>query len=483
MSGKPEIDQKDAGELMLAGELLKSVGSLTDRISDMAEKHAERIALLEENMAPFKGVEIGGVMEKLQALDEGMKSIRKQIKGNRHSGLWVPGLEDEPDGKFSMVKACIGVKAGGTQESFEKYEAGYEWKVIEAAREAAAKSGHVTGIDSAGGYFVPDQVIADIIQAIYTRSVLIDLAGTGQTRCSVLDGLTGNPIKIPKFEGGMIAYWIGEEDDYVESRSKVGNVTMGPKKMGVLTKITDEMRRFAGFGFDQLFRNDMIRAAAKKMDHTVMYGTGTEDMPRGLANMAEIQVYDAAGNTGYDGLAAARSGVADWAESEMDFDDLDEMRGIVEDNDIDVEEDDFGSWAYISAPRFWRRLRRTKVSNYSGQTAEKAYLLGAPIIRDETLRGLIGDFDRTTQIGTTKVPGASISGTTTETNEKCTDVFAANWNEVVIGRWSGIEIEDDAGRGTGFVKDETQVKLRLYADVGHRQPKSIVLCPNAQVRD
>ena len=478
--GPGDDEQKQSTELQLAAKLIDSVGTMTESIPVLAE----RVKGLETTMKGFADFDAKNVIEHMERIDAGLATIRKQIANNTKSSVYIAGLEDESEHKkFSIIRAVIGIKGGGSKESFDRCGAGYEYEVFKAFQDKKEKSGHLMGVDTAGGFFVPDQVIPDVIQAIYTRSVLIDLAGTGTTRVSVLDGLTGAPVKIPKFESGVIAYWVGEEDEFAASRAKVGNVTMMPRKLGILTKITDEMRRFQSFGFEQLLRNDMERAAAKKIDWTVLYGPGTDNAPRGITKMAGVQIYDAAGQVVYNGLAAARAGVADWAETELDFDGLDEMRGGLEDNDIDVEEDAGGSWSTISAPRYWRRLRRTKVSQFSGQTTEKSYLLGAPIIRDETLRGLIGDFDRTTQVKNAINAGASIGGSTTDSNGKSGDVIGANWGEVLFGRWSGIEIEDDAGKGKDFASDVTNVKFRLYADVGHRQEKAVVICPNAKMRD
>ena len=107
----------------------------------------------------------------------------------------------------------------------------------------------------------------------------------------MIDGLNGGTVKIPEFQGGMIAYWIGEEDDYTESATKSGNVTMTPKKLGVLTRITAEMMMLASPAFNTFMKRDMVRATAKKLDYTVAYGSGTANMPIGIANHPKIKKF------------------------------------------------------------------------------------------------------------------------------------------------------------------------------------------------
>lgn len=453
--------------------LIQGVKSLNETMPDL-KAEVKRIA------KDVEDVDVKGILESIDKLDAGMEKVKADILANAtRSESGVPGLEDVKE--FSIIRACMGVKMGGTQKNFEDVGGGKEFEVMKAVRQQMEKTGQAVGIDGQGGFFVPDQVMPDVIAAIYSRAAFIDLAGDGQSVVSVLDGLFGNTVTIPKAEGGCIAYWIGEEDDYAASKMKVGTVKMSPKKLGVLTKITHEMRRFQSQGFENLLRQDMVRALSKKLDHTIAYGTGTDNTPRGIVHMKGVQVYDAVGKASYDGLAAARAGVADWAAAELTFDGLDNIRGVLEDNDIDI--DDGGSFRTISHPRYMRRLRQLKVQNFSGQAANQPYLLGAPMLKDSTIEAIIGKFGKTTQVNTTNKPGASIAGATTETELKSGDVFAGNMSEIVLGRWSGIEIEDDQGMGTGFVNDVTNIKMRMYADVGHRQDKAIVVCPNATMRD
>lgn len=469
---------KEQAEQELALRLFKSVEKLTESIPTLLE----RVKAIEVSTEAFKGIDPKSVLANMEKLQAGFDRVKRQIATNSSHGLYLAGLEDESEqSRFSMLRAVMGVKAGGSKEAFERVKAGYEWEVMSQIRAKAESSGHIIGVDSQGGFFVPDQVIPDVIAAIYTRSVLIDLAGDGQTRVSVLDGLTGVPVTIPKFEGGVIAYWIGEEDDYAESKAAVGNVTLRPRKLGILTKLTNEMRRFQSFGFENMLRNDMIRALAKKMDWTVMYGRGTDNAPRGIMSMENVLVYRAENGTVYEGLAAARA-ASNWVGGTLNFDGLDNMKGALE--DIDIDPDEGGSFAYISAPRYFRGLRQLKIDNYTGQTANQPYLLGSPMIREETLRSLIGDFGRTTQVASANPAGASIGATASGggANPLFGDVIGGNLSEVVVGRWSGIEIEDDEGKGKDFVKDVTNVKMRMYADVGARHERAIVVCPDAKMR-
>jgi len=466
-------DLAQLSEKEIAKEILTRLNFFEDNFEGIKSGY-ETVKDMATELKNIKNFDSAKFFTEIDRLKANQEQVVKAIANNK-SGFYIPGLEDQRK-KFSLHRACVAIKYARSEKDWEQM-APFEKEVFDQTKDKAA---HVVGIDSQGGYFVPDQVIADVIGAIYTRSIMVDLAGDGQTRVSVIDGLVGIPVKIPKFDGGMIAYWIGEEDSYAESSTKVGNVNMTPKKLGVFTRITDEMRRFQGFGYETLFRNDMIRAVAKKIDWTVLYGTGTDNMPRGVIKLPGLKTFSAEKHlpvgTGYpDAVPTDSQG------GELTFDDLDEMEGILNDQDIDLG----SSFAFISAPRYFRRLKKLKILNFSGQTSGQPYLLGSPMLTDDKLRSLIGDFGKSTQVKSLQLPGATAGWPTTKTaptGNLYGDVFAGNWSEVLFGRWGGIEIEDDAGKGTGFSKDETYIKVRMYADIGHRQDKAVVLAPDVQMK-
>lgn len=446
-----------------AAELVTKLNSLFEG-DDSLPKTIDRIKAMQQTFKLFEGFDPKKIAEEVDRLKAGQDTLIKTIRTSK-SGLYVPGMEDQ---KFSLLKAIIGVKSGKWAGAEREHE------IMKAVREKAA---HVIGNDQSAGYFVADQLIPEVIQAIYTKSVLINLQGEGETRVSVLEGLVGGNIKVPKFEGGLIAYWIGEEDDYAESQVDVGDVTMNPRKMGVLVRLSDSMKRFQSLGFENLLRKDMVRAAAKKLDHTIAFGRGTADMPMGIIHQQGIKIFRA--ETGEVLTQDEAAAVADWQGGELGFDGLMNMNLALEEDDIDLD----ASASFISAPRFFHRLKQLKTQMFSGQTEKMAYLLDGPFLSDQRLKEVIGDYAKSTQFAADNLPGEDIGGSTTSTDEKHATVIGGNLNNVVLGRWGGIEIEDDGGKGMGFTSDNTYVKLRLYADTCVREPRSLIVCPDALSRD
>lgn len=446
------------------------------------EEMIDRLKALEDTVGPIKRLDFKTMLAEHERMRAGQKRLEQMIRTSKKGG-YFPGIEDAGE-NFSVLRAMVGKRAGRSKQDWESAGAGFEYEVMTESwkrlSEVYTKAGHAMGDDRTAGSFIPDQVIPDVIGGIYTRSVFVALEGEGETRVSLLEGLQGGTVTVPQFNGGLIAYWIGEEDEYAESLMTTADMTMTPKKLGVLVKITEEMKRFAGYGFESLLRRDMMRACAKKLDWTIAYGSGTNRMPRGITKTNGIRVYSAqskkSGILGTDSLADTNIFQADWAGADLDFDGLDNMRLEVEEQDIDYDE----SAVKIGAPRYFARLRQLKVANYSGQSTQMPYLIGMPMLPDSRLAEIIGPFARSTQIKKQK-PGASVGAPTTSANVKFADVFDGNLGSVVFGRWAGVEIDDDSGKGKGYTSDSTYMKLRLWGDVGMRRPQSIIVCPDAQI--
>lgn len=387
----------------------------------------------------------------------------------------IPGLEDG-DADFSIIRAfgaCT--RAQGSEDKFKQL-APHEYEIMKHAREFVQSKTSQTNIDERGGFFVPDQVIAEIIVAVFAKSAFLTLpGGEGQTRVRVLDGLVGDPVTIPEFARGMQAFWIAERDEYQESTVTVGELTLRRKKLTVLAVITEEMLRWGAFGFEQLFRDDMATAIATEVDRTIMFGSGIGNEPRGLFARDDVQYF-----SHETGESVAASGPVTAAGGDPNFDALQNMMGLIEDENFEPN----ASFAYISSPRFWRRLKQLKIDNFSGQAANQPFIVGIPMLSDARLRELVGfDIGRSTQIPTTNKAGASKGWTSGGAGDdlKHGDVFAGNWDEFLFARWSGIDVLDDGGVGN-FRRDETQIKMRMWADQAIRQPKAIVLSPDARVR-
>lgn len=464
-------------------------------------------------VAMFDGsekIDIKAVVEQVEKNKAGLETLTKRIRATKRGGFDLEGAEGMP---FSMHKTLLAVSrsndrryGGSHKQIFESLGAGHEFEVLKMVdrqrlnagpddhfrvfdEQSTTKAIQNISDDQLGGFFVPDQVAADIIGPIYTRSVFVNATGEdGDTsRVSVLDGIMGGRYDTMRFDGGVVAFWLGEQEKIAESVAKMGKMSLSPKRLGCLVMLTEPMRKFGANGFEALLRRDMTRAIAKKIDHAIAYGQGGDDEPRGIAKstlntatQVGIKVFKALVTSGVDlGDVVDPTTVTDWDAFPVGIETLDKMKLILEEDNVDADE----TFTYVSSPRFFSQLKNLKVEQFSGSQEQKSpFVLGPPMITDSKLRDIIGPFGKSTQIPTTAKPGASIEGPTDSTDDKCSDVFFGNLGEVLFGRWAGIEVTSDGATGKYFDQGIEQIKLVTYCDVGIRQARALGICPNAKVR-
>lgn len=442
---------------------------VAEHLNDALQANADSLKGLDttvkklvDDVAKCEGLDAKAINDELEKIRATQKKIKAAIR--KRGG--VAGLEDEKEAKkFSLVKAIWGRKIG-----FEEAKAGYELEVMKACHERIK---HSIGIESSAGNFVPDQVIADVIEPIYRRSTFINLAGDGQTRVSVMDGLFGATVKIPRFQGGLLAFWLGENDEYVESMARTSDMSLRPKKLTALIRMSEESRRFTAYGYEALLRRDLAMAMAYEIDRAVLYGAGNDNEPRGLIRYTDVPIYSTEAGDVVEAAPVASAG------DELDFDGLDNMMGVAEDNNVVAGP----SAAVVANPRYFRRLKRIRVPQFPADAAG-AYLLGSPMLTDSKLGDIIGAFAKTTMISTNRTSGQSAGWTPADADDtNFTDVFYGAWNEIIFGRWSGLELVDDMGKSVGFTRDQYYTKIRMYGDLGIRHSESFVWSPDVRVRD
>ena len=404
---KSKKSLEDMTELEVAEHLSEELKDTGDKVSALEGSVKE----LTEDVAKMKGLDSKKILDGMEELRAKQQALQDAIRKNNS----IPGLEDKKEAdKFSLVKALWGAKIG-----WKEAEAEYEGEVIKTCYE---RTKHSIGIENSAGNFVPDQVIADVIEPMYRRSVLIALDGSGDTRMSVLDGLFGGTVKIPRFRGGMLAFWRGENDEYIESMARTSDLSLRPKKLTALMRMSEESRRFTAPGYERLLRRDLSMALAYEIDRAALYGMGNDNEPRGLVRHTGVPIYSTEADDVVDAAPVTSAG------DELDFDGLDNMMGVAEDNDVQMGP----STALIAHPRYYRRLKRIRVPQFPAD-AQGAYLLGGPMLTDARLRDTIGPFAKTTMIPTNRTSGQSAGWTPADNADtNFTDAFYGNWDSSVI---------------------------------------------------
>jgi HK97 family phage major capsid protein len=184
------------------------------------------------------------------------------------------------------------VKRWGNLKSFrgphgdlEAYKAGMFYMAaagVESARLWLKDHGidiqaatQVEGVNTRGGYLVYDQLDNAIID-------LRDRYGLF-TRLARRVAMTSDVMIRPRRTGGLTAYFVGEDEAVTESNKDWDKVQLITKKLGVIARISNELREDAIINIADDLTGEIAWAFAKKVDECGFVGTGAQVAYGGIA--------------------------------------------------------------------------------------------------------------------------------------------------------------------------------------------------------
>jgi len=370
------------------------------------------------------------LMDEIKAYETRIKEMEQRVHPTKVS---LPGLEDPKEkGKFSFLRAFYGaLTKDWTEAPFEK-------SIFD---ETARKSVMNATSGTAGAYIVPTEVIADLIEMFEADSVLIRAGAT------VMGGLTGSPVEFPRQTGGATAYWVGENQAIPESEMAFGMMSMSPKAVAALVKMSDRLIRLSNPSIEAMVRRDIALRVALKIDLAGLRGTGSSYQPLGVSQQPGINTV----TIGADG-------------GSINFDRLMDMEyELAFDNALQ------GNLAYIWHPCIKRNLLQLKVAQYTGDTGGE-YIVQP--ITEQQLGAWVGyPYYQTTQIPITLTKG---NGTA------LTEIYFGNWRELLIGQWGGMAIMASQETSDAFEKVQTWIRIIQEMDIAVRHVESFCLINDAK---
>jgi len=342
----------------------------------------------------------------------------------------LPGV-DEGKESFSFLKAINAIRSGDWKH------AGFEKAVFDETEKKAGS----TGSDSAGGYIVPSQYVASIIEMLMQESIIASMGAT------YLNNLSASPLEIPKQTGGATAYWVDENADITSSDLAFGQLSLTPKACAAMIKMSNRLIKLSNPSAEAMVRRDIVNALALEIDRAALRGSGIGSEPKGIKNTSNINTLA----LGTNGDAFTLDAVAD-------------MIGKIEDSHALR-----GKLGFVFNAKVKRMMFKQKVAQYSGDTAGMPLLMP---MSDVNLKNLIGyDFKTFSGIPTdlTKGSGSNLS-----------EVYFGNWEELIIANWGGLEIMASSETSDAFQKNQTWVRVIQELDMGLRHPESFCLCSDAE---
>lgn len=303
--------------------------------------------------------------------------------------------------------------------------------------------------DSIGGTLVPPPVQGELIELVRPRECLMAAGAT-----SVPIPANGR-ITWPRHTGATSFYWVGENTAITESNPTTGQVAMQARKGGVLTRVPNELFKFANVAADGLIRTDMAKSIALGIDYAGLYGTGSAAQPKGLT------LYTGANEViDYKGVSPAPKGIGANG-NRLRPEDGYRMIGLIEDRNFD-----FKGWIF----------RPTLANNIQGYRGDAAAPDDAAANFVTNLTRAIGDrMPGDNWCGFKVTKSAVVRNTRSKGSaSNLTEVIGGQWEHLLVGTYGAVEIASSVHGDTTFPQDQTLIRALVFTDVVPRYEGAFV---------
>jgi len=414
-----EVNQDDMRAALVKqnAEIIETGARLNTR--DIAEKAIARGLSLEqfrgELIESFGSTALGNGSHEvgMNKRERSSYSLMRAISASARQDWSEAGFERE-------LSDEIGKRLGRTARGFY-VPSDMSWSkrdVISGTGTGTSKGGYMIGTDQRGDLFI--DALRDTIVT----------AGLGAT---MLTGLQGN-VAIPKLATKTTVAFVAETSAPTEGAPVFGQLTMSPKTVAGYVDISRRMIIQSDPSVEMVLRNDIINQIAAKIDDVAIEGGGANE-PTGIL-----------GTSGIGAVAIGTNGGAPtWAM-------VNNLQRAV-----DIANANTGALSYLTNPKVTAKLRTTAKQS-SG--VEGNFILGE-------MNTLLGYGIASTNL----VPSDLTKGTSTSV---CSALIYGNFNELVIGMWSGIDIVVD----TASLSTAGGLRLAFFqdVDVGVRHAESFAAC-------
>lgn len=419
-------------------ELLEARAAAVLKMRNLADKaETEKRDLTPEEDSSFAALktEIADLDKKIgraQTLAEAERAAPAIVHGKTGDGPYEERARD-----FSITKAiraALPRDLGGGD-----VDAGFEREI---SAEVVRRSGRTFE-----GIAVPDQVFlterrtllvgssaADLVPNPHMADRFIDRLRNslviGRLGATVLDGLVGSPIDIPRQTGSSTAQWVAEDGSLTETDATFDDVNLTPKTVGAMTSYSRRTLLNTSPAIEQIVRNDLASVIATAIDSKAISGDGTSNTPTGILS-----------TSGIGSVAIGTNGGAPTWQSVLDL--------IAE-----LEIDNAEGRAFLTNPKFVKKARGTvRVSSTDSRMIQEApnELAGYPLA------------------STNQVPSNLTKGTASGV---CSALIFGNFSDLLLAYWSGVDLLLNPYETTAYAKGRVLVRAMRDVDINVRHAES-----------
>lgn len=202
-----------------------------------------------------------------QSMEKDIENMSREISRMQREAA----MEDElnkPINTPITAKPMNGGKDKAEKEGrgAEEYHKNF-WNVMRSkVPNPAIMNALQEGVDTEGGYLVPDEFERTLVEALEEENMFRSLAHVIQT--------SSGERKIPVVASKGSANWIDEEGPYVDSDDSFGQVTIGSFKLGTTIKVSEELINDSVFDLENYISKEFARRIGSREEEAFFTGDG-----------------------------------------------------------------------------------------------------------------------------------------------------------------------------------------------------------------
>jgi len=355
----------------------------------------------------------------IKSLENEIGQVKEQLAEERRAHL--PGVEIAKGNEreaFSLSRACRAL----ARKDFN--DAPYEAEVF-ANMKAKAMS---QGTDTAGGYIVPEEAIAQVIEKLKAQVIAYDL-GARDMAC------TGVPVTIPKLSTAATGYWVSENSTITPSDLGFEQINMTPKTVAGRVILSNLLLETSQPAADQIIEQDLAQQLGLAVDLGVLNGSsgGGAGEPVGIIQTSGVGTF----TTTMDASTAPS---------------VDELMDAID--DLSTNNALRGKLGWAMHPLALSKCRQI-LENGGG-----TYIPVAPVNTTTGFADTLFGYPIRTSTQLPTVASGSNS------------IIFGNWDDVMIARWGGMRLLASDTSDDAFSKDQTHIRATMRVDVAVRHAES-----------
>lgn len=431
------------------------------RLHELQEKRAKAVTAMraisdeadkgDRDLTEEEGKKFADLRLEITAVDAKIKRIEEVEQAERSAPAVITrkgdGSFEKRASEFQVTKAIRAhlprdIGGGDVDAGFER----------EMSAEVQRRSGRTFQ-----GIAVPDQVLrleqrtllagssaADLVPTVHADDRFIERLRSAvvveRLGATVIDSLVGN-VDIPRQTASSSAQWVGEDGSLTETDAAFDDVSLTPKTVGAMTSYSRRTLLNTAPGIEPIVRNDLTAVLAGAIDLKAMTGDGSSNTPTGVTHVAGVHEISASG-----GLT--------WAKV-LEF--------IAEIEHADAA---IGTLGWVFNTWVSKKLRSTTKLVSDGSAG---FIMDVP--------GALAGYPAAL---TSALPGIPDNGASPPAPVAGTMIFG-DWSQLLIGRWSGIDLLLNPYESTAYAKGRVLVRAMQDIDIQVRHPESFSFADDVSV--